>query len=45
MAKENIEKFYNMAMTDKTLAEKMDALVAESEYEFTVAELLELGAA
>ena len=45
MAKENIAKFFGAAMTDKALAEKAAALAAESGYDFTAAELLELGTA
>ncbi len=45
MAKENIAKFFNAAMTDKALAEKLAALAAENGYDFTAAELLELGSA
>ena len=45
MAKENIEKFFDAAMTDQPLAEKVAALAAENGYAFTAAELLELGAA
>ena len=42
MAKENIAKFFNEAMTDKTLVEK---LAAECGFAFTAEELLALGAA
>ena len=45
MAKENISKFFNTAMTEKTLAEKLTALAGESGFAFTAEELLELGAA
>ena len=44
MAKENIGKFFDTAMTDKTLVEKLAALARESGYDFTEEELLELGA-
>lgn len=43
MAIENILRFIDMAMTDKTLAAKVAALASENEYDFTAAELLELG--
>ena len=45
MAKENIGQFFDTAMTDKTLADKLSALARESGYDFTEGELLELGAA
>ncbi len=45
MAKENIAKFFNAAMTDKALSEKAAALASENGYDFTAAELLELGSA
>ncbi len=45
MAKENIARFFNAAMTDKALAEKLAALAAKSGFEFTAEELLELGSA
>ena len=45
MAKENIAKFFEAAMTVKALAEKVAALAAENGYYFTAAELLELGEA
>ena len=45
MAKENITKFFNAAVTDPALAEKLAALAAENGCAFTAAELLELGAA
>ena len=45
MAKENIAKFFDTAMTDKALAAELAALATENGYDFTVAELLELGAA
>ncbi len=41
MAKENIAKFFNAAMADKTLAGKLAALAAEHGCAFTAAELLE----
>lgn len=44
MAKENITKFFDTAMTDKALAAELAALATENGYDFTVAELLELGA-
>ncbi len=40
MAKENIAKFFNAAMSDKTLAGKLAALAKEHGCEFTAAELL-----
>ena len=45
MAKENIAKFFDATVTDKALAEKVAALAAENGYDFTAAELLELGEA
>lgn len=45
MAKENIRRFIDVAMTDKSLAEKVAALATEHGFDFTAAELLELGAA
>ena len=45
MAKENITKFFDAAMTDKALAEKLAALAVEHGYDFTADELLKLGAA
>ena len=45
MAKENITKFFDAAMSDKALAEKLAALAVENGYAFTAAELLEYGAA
>lgn len=45
MAKENITKFFDAAMTDKALSGKVAALAAEHGYDFTAAEFLELGAA
>ncbi len=45
MAKENIAKFFNAAMADKALAEKLAALAAKHGYDFTAEELLELGKA
>ena len=45
MAKEDITKFFEAAMTDRALAGKLAALAAENGYAFTAAELLELGAA
>ena len=45
MAKENITKFFDAAMTDKVLAENVSALAAEHGYGFTAEELLEFGVA
>ncbi len=45
MAKENIAGFFNAAMTEKALAEKLAALAAENGFEFAAEELLELGSA
>ena len=44
MAKENIGKFFDTAMTDRALAEKLSALAVENGFDFTAEELLELGA-
>lgn len=44
MAKENIVKFFDTAMTDATLAGAVSALATESGYDFTAEEILELGA-
>lgn len=44
MAKKNIRKFFEKAMTEKALAEKFAALAAEYGYNFTVEELLDVGA-
>ncbi len=43
MAKENIAKFFNAAMSDKALAENLATLATENGFEFTAEELLELG--
>ena len=43
MAKENIKKFFDTAMTDNALAEEVAVLAAKNGYDFTAAELLELG--
>ena len=43
MAKENIARFIDAAMTDKALAAKVAALAAEYGYAFSAAELLEMG--
>ena len=43
MAKENITKFLEAAMTDKTFAEKVASLAGESGYDVTAEELLKLG--
>lgn len=45
MTKENIAKFFDTAMTDKVLAEKLAALATENGYDFMAEELLEFGAA
>lgn len=45
MAKENITKFIDAAMTDKALATKLAALATENRCDFTAEELLEFGAA
>lgn len=45
MAKENIMKFFDAAMTDMALAEKLAALAAKNGYDFTAEELLKFGAA
>lgn len=45
MAKEAITKFFDAAMTDRALAEKLAALATENGYDFTAEELLELDAA
>ncbi len=42
---ENIAKFLEAAITGKALAEKAAALATEHGYDFTAAELLELGKA
>ena len=44
MAKENIAKFFDSAMTNKALAEIIAALATEHGYDFTAKELLEFGA-
>ena len=44
MAKENIARFFEAAMTDKALAAKVAALAAKHGYGFTAAELLAFGA-
>lgn len=44
MVKEVITKFFDAAMTDKVLAEKLAALAEENGYNFTAAELLEVSA-
>lgn len=44
MAKENITKFFDAAVTDKTLAAELAALATEHGCDFTAEELLELGA-
>lgn len=43
MAKEDITKFFDMAVADKTLAAELAALATENGYDFTAEELLELG--
>lgn len=45
MAMENITKFFDAAMTDKVLAEKIAALAVENGYNLTAEELLESGVA
>lgn len=45
MAKENITKFFDAAVTDKTLAAELAALATEHGCDFTAEELLELGVA
>ena len=45
MAKENITKFFDTAMTDKVLAKKLAVLAVENGYDFTAEELLEFGVA
>lgn len=40
MAKENITKFFDAAMTDKVLAERLAALAAEKGHNFIAGELL-----
>lgn len=45
MAKENIAKFFCLVMTNKLLTDKLAALAAENGFDFTAAELLEMGAA
>ena len=45
MAKENITKFIDAAMSDKALTEKVAALAAEHGYDFTAEELLKYGSA
>lgn len=42
MAKENIIKFFDAAMADKSLAEKVATLAMKNGYDFTVEELLKL---
>lgn len=44
MEKENIAKFFDKAITDRELAEKLAALAVENGFDFTAEELLELGA-
>ena len=44
MAKENINKFFNGAVTNPALAGKVAALAEENGFDFTEEELLELGA-
>lgn len=43
MKNENILRFFEEVMTDRTLAEKLTSLAGENGYEFAVEELLELG--
>lgn len=45
MAKENIARFFEAAMTDKTLAGKVAALAVENGCPFTAGEFLEIGEA
>lgn len=44
MAKENINKFMNAIATNEKLAERLAALAVRQGYDFTAADLLELGA-
>ena len=45
MEKENIAKFFDKAITDRALAEKLAALAGENGFDFTAEDLLKLGAA
>ena len=45
MAKENVAKFFEVAMIDSVLAGKLASLAANNGYDFTAEKLLELGAA
>lgn len=45
MAKENMTKFFELAVSDQDLAEKVVAFAAKNGFEFTTEELLEAGAA